>query len=848
MTQDIYLKPQTNVMDEVVVSVGRYEQKLSDITVSMAVVKPSDLARQDPKDIRGTLSTLPGIDITDRQPSIRGGSGWTYGVGSRSLILVDGMSVLTPGVGEINWNTIPTENIDQVEIIKGASSVLYGSSALNGVINIRTARPGLDPQTHVNAYIGIHGNPQEKTDAQGNSNIWWNRDFWKSGKYPVEPFLRKNVFSGIRNPMYTGVDLSHTRRLGNWDLAGGLNMFSDEGYRSGDYTKRFRLGGNFTYHDPRINELNYGLNFNFLSNDYGGFFMWRSPVEIYNQSPLANMGRQGNTFYIDPFINYTNPRNNTSHKIKGRFYYKSDNIISNPTDKSLLQIADNMGISTNGINGVVDMIKNPGNNLIPCFLPHLPGLLKGDVNGVVNEIFSIGKSIFPKAQPADYVDLISWIMGHTPIPTNTSEIIPWLLNSDNQANSNSTKPDHTATYYLDYQFSKRFERGARLTAGATYEHLRAQSNVAGTHQSDNAGLYIQYDDKYFDRLNLSVGVRLEYYRVDEHYKEAQTKIFGIEMPFKPVFRGGLNYKLAEYSYLRASFGQGYRYPSVTEKYIVKNIGGVSAYPNSSLKPEKGFNTELGFKQGYQLGPFKGYLDIAGFYTEYKDMIEFNIGLFNNDTYEYIDNMRSMIMLLRQGQMPGIGAQFKNVDKARIYGVDLSVNGICDIASDIKLTYNIGYVYIEPEDVNYKNHNKEENANTDLLAMKTKSNNSKYLKYRQKHSVKGVFDLQWKRLNIGANMAWRSKTLAVDYFLVDEREKNKNDLMDYVRYIIFGDLNSYWKQNNKSHFTMDLRVGVQITKNIRFQGIINNLLNTEYSVRPMDVSAPRSFVIQMNANF
>ena len=84
----------------------------------MDVVKAGDIARQAPTDISSTLRTLPGVDIVDKQPSIRGGSGWTYGVGARSQILVDGMSTLNPKTGEINWNTVPLENIEQIEVIK----------------------------------------------------------------------------------------------------------------------------------------------------------------------------------------------------------------------------------------------------------------------------------------------------------------------------------------------------------------------------------------------------------------------------------------------------------------------------------------------------------------------------------------------------------------------------------------------------------------------------------------------------------------------------------------------------------------------------------------------------------
>lgn len=146
-TKDVYMNIKTNLLGDVVVSAGRFEQKLSDVTVSMDLLKAGDIAKQAPTDLSSTLNTMPGVDINDKQPSIRGGNGWTYGVGSRSLVLVDGMSALSSGNGVINWNIVPLENIEQVEVMKGASSVLYGSSALNGVINIRTKRPGLTPTT-----------------------------------------------------------------------------------------------------------------------------------------------------------------------------------------------------------------------------------------------------------------------------------------------------------------------------------------------------------------------------------------------------------------------------------------------------------------------------------------------------------------------------------------------------------------------------------------------------------------------------------------------------------------------------------------------------------------------------
>ena len=56
LTRDVSLRTSSNMMDEVVVSVGRYEQKLSDITVSMELLKAKDITRQSPKDLTDVLN------------------------------------------------------------------------------------------------------------------------------------------------------------------------------------------------------------------------------------------------------------------------------------------------------------------------------------------------------------------------------------------------------------------------------------------------------------------------------------------------------------------------------------------------------------------------------------------------------------------------------------------------------------------------------------------------------------------------------------------------------------------------------------------------------------------------
>ena len=812
LTKNVTLLPDANMMDEVVVSVGRYEQKLSDVTVSMELLKGKEIVRQSPKDLTDVLKNISGVDVTDRQPSVRGGTGWTYGVGSRCLILVDGMSILTPGSGEINWNMIPMENIDQVEVLKGASSVLYGSSALNGLIHVKTKRPDLKPQAQVNVQGGLYGKPRQ-----------------------------------AGTPMYGGLDISHSRRIKHVDLSLGANTILDDGYRQDNYNRRVRIGGNMTCHDPRVQGLNYGVNVNYLYNDYAGFFIWRSPEEYYVQSPLANMGRREHTFYIDPFLNFTNTDKGITHRLKGRFFHRGNQIVTHTTDKSITDIAHNMGFQRSSISELIHMGQHWQTELLPTFLPYLPEVMNGKVSGVMGELGNLGNHFFPTATSADYMDLISWVMGRTPLPDKENWDEWW---SDANKPSEKKSPemtDHVYSYNLDYQFSKKFDQ-SQLTVGSMYEHIHANSKVTGQHNSDNVAMFMQYDHKFFDRLNVSAGVRLEYYRVDDFYREAETKLFGTKIPVKPVFRGGLNYELGDYSFIRASFGQGYRYPSVVEKFILKDIGGVGAYPNSELKAEQGYNAELGFKQGYRLGNLKGFIDVAGFYTCYKDMIEFRFGLFNNKSFDYVDGLQDLFAAIKNKDGLGIGAQFTNVGRAEIYGVDLSTSGSYEFNKNTQLRYMVGYVYTNPIDMDVDVRNEEEEANTDLLAMRSKSNDSKYLKYRQKHSVKGVFDLEWKQFNLGTNLSWKSKILAVDYFMVDERPKEDPVLMDYMRSMLFGNLHDYWKEHNQGYFVMDLRLGMKVSKHIHVQALINNLLNKRYSARPMDVAAPRTFIMQVGASF
>ncbi len=827
---DVPLLPHNEKLDEVVVTAGRFEQRKTDVTVSMEVIKPEMLRSQAPTDLSATLQTLPGVEIIDKQPSIRGGGGWTYSVGSRCQVLMDEMTILNPKTGEINWNNVPLENVAQVEVIKGASSVLYGSSALNGVINVRTQRPGLKPETKVSGYVGIYDN-------------------YKNYKY-----------TGARLPLYYGAEASHSRRIGNFDVSAAISGFKDEGYRQQSFNDRVRLGGNMTYHVPMPEGkyMTVGANMNYVANRYGDFFIWRSPKDPLHPSPLTNMGRKEHNFNIDPFLNYDDTDKGISHKLRTRFYVTSDNLTT-PSERMSTEDLAKWGVTSFDMNKAGSLIEKIGNG--STILDAFVSIYGTELIPILNDL---------SRSPLNYtnlinhgIDLVQKGFGYTGTVAELQDAAAYAMSL--VADNNPTRPEMTYNGYVDYQFSKSWKSGVRLTTGINWSHITNTANITGTHQTDNLAAYLQYDHRIVNRLSLSAGVRFEYYRMDNDFKEANIQIGNWLCPVRPVVRAGLNWEIYKAGFLRASFGQGYRNPSITEKFARKDIGGVGVYPNHNVKPERGYNAELGYMQLYKFGPITGMLDVAGFYTEYRDMIEYQFGLFRNSDFtminsiddvidegiKMIDNIQQTKSLNNAGI--GIGAQFVNVGHARIYGAEISTNGKVDINKDMNLMYTIGYTFTEPEDLDNKKRIEEEKTYTDPLQMKNKSNDSKYLKYRNKHSFKATIDYNYKWLSLGVNMMYRSKMLAVDYLMVDEREKAEPDLMDYARKFIFGyedgvSLHDYWMDHNKGTFTMDLRATVRFKEYAEVQFLVNNLLNTEYSFRPMALAAPRTFVCRLNLKF
>lgn len=155
----IQLKETVIGMNPVVVTASKRRQDLSLTPHSTSVVSNAELIQRAPLRLDQVLETVSGVNFVEGSISIRGSTGYTRGIGSRVLLLIDGVPLMISDTNEINWNLLPVLDIEQIEVIKGAGSALYGSNALGGIVNVITRAPTLDGSFKLRSVAGVYDDP-----------------------------------------------------------------------------------------------------------------------------------------------------------------------------------------------------------------------------------------------------------------------------------------------------------------------------------------------------------------------------------------------------------------------------------------------------------------------------------------------------------------------------------------------------------------------------------------------------------------------------------------------------------------------------------------------------------------
>jgi len=165
------------VMEEVVVTATRDTEEVRNIPANVSVITAKDIEKSGATNVVEVLDKLESIQFRNYSGNasqslidLRGfGGDNPFG---KTLIMLDGRRLNRPDMSSINWLQIPLNNIERIEVVRGASSVLYGDAAVGGVINIITKKGEGKPKFDASVIAGSYGLHNERAGVTGAVDKW----------------------------------------------------------------------------------------------------------------------------------------------------------------------------------------------------------------------------------------------------------------------------------------------------------------------------------------------------------------------------------------------------------------------------------------------------------------------------------------------------------------------------------------------------------------------------------------------------------------------------------------------------------------------------------------------------
>jgi outer membrane receptor for ferrienterochelin and colicins len=606
--KDIKLSETALKTDEIIVTAGKRQQSLEDVPVSVAVFDAEEINKRTLHRLDDALRYIPGVNMTESQINIRGSSGYSRALGSRVLVLIDGIPMLNADAGEVKFDVIPMYSIERIEVVKGSGSALYGSSALGGVINVITKEPR-SPIYNARVYSGFYDDPYH------DEWKWWG----DSPRY------------------FNGVDLLHGNAIDeiSYMVSGGIR--NNQAFRRNDESFRFNAGAKATYKFDPESKLSFSLNY--ASDEHGNWIYWKD----------------------------------------------IDNALVPPDESDLTETVSSTKLQ---------------------FASQYHQTLSSSF------AYSIKASVF-----RTNVDI-------------TSDT------SDFSFRPNDRVQSVASAYTFEAQGIYAIGTANILTFGIDAAYNDVDALAYGVRHGYNAALYAQSDWEIYENLNLSSGLRFDYHKLEEKegdsQGEAKWDVFDLALVGKNYAispKIGLSYQPIKGTNVRASFGLGFRAPSIAERFTSAASGPIRTKPNPDLEPERSESYEIGIKQ---VLPIPVILDVAIFDNYYDNLVE-----------PVFDNQDGKIL-------------FENITRARIYGAEVSL-----MASVIPnmLDVTVGYTYMNPRDLS---------ADSSFAGF-----GAPLLKYRPEHLLYISGSFQYQNFTLGADFRYVAEIENIDValgLLVDDAEE------------------------------------------------------------------------------
>ncbi len=295
-------------LPNVVVTATRTETPENEIGSAMTVITAKDIADKNINNVADALRTVPGLDVVRSGGAGQQTSVFMRGANSNhTLVLVDGVEMNDPSspTGAFDFAFLQTDNIERIEVVRGAASAAYGSDAIGGVINVITKKGTGKTKLTAVAEGGSYGTWKTGGNISGGTDrVNYSFDVSRletSGFSAADKNLGNVLPNGYRNTNLSGrtgfkvneaLDLGVTLRYGE-----GKSFLDNGGGKGADDPNSY----------GRFNEL-FTRGFGHLKL-FEGF--WEQTVGVaYSRTDRNNVNA------IDPLNNFSSAATNLGEKVK----------------------------------------------------------------------------------------------------------------------------------------------------------------------------------------------------------------------------------------------------------------------------------------------------------------------------------------------------------------------------------------------------------------------------------------------------------------------------------------------------------------------------------------------------
>ncbi|VVO00711.1 TonB-dependent receptor domain-containing protein [Pseudomonas fluorescens] len=383
---DTFERDQALKLPDVLISANRQVEARNDSSAANTVFTREDIDRLQPGSVTDLLRRVPGVQVGQT-----GGRGSLPGIyirgtkSAQSLVLVDGQRIGNSTSGDSNLQHINIEQVERVEVLRGSRSVIYGSDAIGGVIQIftrRGAEQGLQPRLHMGfgsnqtweRSLGLSGG-----DEKTRFNLGASLDETAGINRTHESYPSDGDHDEYRNQSLS-LSLSHALTD---DVEIGANVLDNRGkseidspsYQQQPYSD-FTVSGVSSYVDARINDLwktrvefghseNREKSFDKLSDERSVFNTYRDSVNWQNDLTLneRNSLILGGDWYEDR-INSSTAFDEDSRWNRAAFIQHRYQADSFSTELGLRRDQNQQFGSQNSWSGTFTLPLNPDNDVL----------------------------------------------------------------------------------------------------------------------------------------------------------------------------------------------------------------------------------------------------------------------------------------------------------------------------------------------------------------------------------------------------------------------------------------------------------------------------------------------------